>query len=174
MEKIKLMSDTACDIPKDIGKKLGIELLPIPITIDGKGYLEGEDFTFQEFYEILVQSKELPFTSHITAHTFTESFANLYKDGYNRIICTTINSKGSNMFEAATIAKDLFYEQYPEALDTVKISVLDSKTYSMAYGLPLMIAADKLKNGASYDELVDYLIEAYNRVEVYFTVFNLD
>ncbi|MEG1778477.1 MAG: DegV family protein [Oscillospiraceae bacterium] len=174
MEKIKIMSDTACDIPKEIGAALGIDLLPIPITIDGKGYLEGEDFTYEEFYEILLQSKELPFTSHITAPAFTEKFIRAYKEGYNRIICTTINSKGSSMFEAAIIAKELFYGEYPEAKDKVKIAVLDSKTYSMAYGLPLMIAADKLKNGANYDELVEYLIDAYNRVEVYFTVFTLD
>ena len=44
-------------------------MLPIPITIDGKGYYERVDFTIPEFYERLSAAKELPVTSHILSLT---------------------------------------------------------------------------------------------------------
>ena len=45
MQRIKLMTDSACDLPGSLARQLGIEVIPIPIAVDGKGYLEGVDFT---------------------------------------------------------------------------------------------------------------------------------
>ena len=39
MEKIKFITDSASDIPAELAQKYNIQVLPIPITIDGKGYL---------------------------------------------------------------------------------------------------------------------------------------
>ena len=52
-EKILLMTDSACDIPDEDLAAGGIVMLPIPIAIDGKGYLERVDFTIPEFYQRL-------------------------------------------------------------------------------------------------------------------------
>ncbi len=172
MEKIKLITDTACDIPKDAAEKLGIQVLSIPITIGDQGYMEGQDFTNEEFYNILLESKTVPCTSHIPAPMFREIFEQAYNDGFNRIICATINSKGSSMFQAATLAANTFAEEHAD--DDAKICVLDSKTYTMAYGLPLMAAAQSILDGASYDKVVADLKTAFNSMEIAFTIFNLD
>ena len=41
MQRIKLMTDSACDLPGSLARQLGLEVIPIPIAVDGKGYLEG-------------------------------------------------------------------------------------------------------------------------------------
>ena len=66
MQRIKLMTDSACDLPGSLARQLGIEVIPIPIAVDGKGYLEGVDFTPREFYTILQQAKQIPTTSQIS------------------------------------------------------------------------------------------------------------
>ena len=62
MQRIKIMTDSASDVPNDVARQLGIDIIPIPIAVDGKGYLEGVDFTPSEFYHILEGAKEIPTT----------------------------------------------------------------------------------------------------------------
>ena len=50
-EKILLITDSSSDIPDEAVQKGGIVLLPIPVAMDGKSYLERVDFTTEEFYE---------------------------------------------------------------------------------------------------------------------------
>ena len=53
MAKIKIMTDSACDIPKEKEHELNIRILNFPITIEEKGFREREDFETQEFYDVL-------------------------------------------------------------------------------------------------------------------------
>ncbi|MEG0570515.1 MAG: DegV family protein, partial [Oscillospiraceae bacterium] len=47
------MTDSACDIPKEIEVELGIRILPFSIAVGDESYLERVDFTNQEFYDLL-------------------------------------------------------------------------------------------------------------------------
>ena len=49
MQKIKIITDSASDIPQQDLEALGIEMLSIPIAVDGKGYFERKSFTIEEF-----------------------------------------------------------------------------------------------------------------------------
>lgn len=49
MQRIKLMTDSASDLPNELAQQLGIEIIPFPIAVDGKGYMEGVDFTPRQF-----------------------------------------------------------------------------------------------------------------------------
>ena len=44
MEKILLMSDSACDIPRDLEEELGIRIINLPITYEGKALEDRVDF----------------------------------------------------------------------------------------------------------------------------------
>ena len=57
-EKILLITDSSSDIPDEAVQKGGIVLLPIPVAMDGKSYLERVDFTTEEFYEKLAATKK--------------------------------------------------------------------------------------------------------------------
>ena len=135
MYKIKMITDSASDIPREMAEQWGIEVLSIPIAIDDRAYREREDFSPQEFYKILENSPKIPVTSHITAVEFLEQYRKYYKMDYTDIVLVTINSAGSNMFDAATLARNLFYEEEPDAREKVNIHIIDSKCYTVAYGL---------------------------------------
>lgn len=92
---IKIITDSAADIPKSEAEPLGIQMLPIPITVDGKTYLEGIDFTSEEYYKILAASKAIPTTAQITVIQFAEAFAKALEEGYDHIICVTITATAS-------------------------------------------------------------------------------
>ena len=172
MERIKFITDSACDIPIESAQELGITVLPIPITVDGVGYHERVDFTPQEFYQKLLEAKGIPATSHITAPTYAQQYAQALAEGYTHVVVVTINSGGSNMYEAATMGLSLFREEHPEA--ALQITLVDSRTYTMAYGYPTMEAAKMARQGRACVDIVAYLEDFFSRVEIYFAAYSLE
>ena len=61
----------------------------------------------------LLHAARIPVTSHIPHTRYAEVYRHAAEDGYRKIINVTINSKGSNMFAAANMGRDLFAEEYP-------------------------------------------------------------
>ncbi len=174
MHKIKFVTDSASDIPAHEAEAHGIEVLPIPITVDGKSYLEGVDFTPEQFYDILLSSKTIPTTSHITTPQFAERFAAYYDQGYGEVVLVTINSKGSNMRDAAVLGRQMFYDDVPEAAQRMPIHILDSGTYAYAYGAAVVRASAMAAEGAAVSEILEYLQAYFNSSEVLFSVYTLD
>ena len=48
MDKIKIITDSTCDLSKDIIEKLDIEVVPLTVNIDSKSYVDGVDINFKE------------------------------------------------------------------------------------------------------------------------------
>lgn len=174
MDRIKIMTDSASDIPKELEKQYDIRILSFPVTVGDKGYLERVDFTNEEFYEILQNAPKIPVTSQITVFQFEEEFKTFFEQGYAELIYVSIYSGGSSTYNNAVMAKEQFYESHPEAKEQFKIHLVDSKAYTMAYGYPVVEAAKKAQRGASSDEIVAYLEDWFDSVEIYFAPYTLE
>ncbi len=174
MDRIKIMTDSASDIPKELEKQYDIRILSFPVTVGDKGYLERVDFTNEEFYEILQNAPKIPVTSQITVFQFEEEFKTFFEQGYAELIYVSIYSGGSSTYNNAVMAKEQFYESHPEAKAQFKIHLVNSKAYTMAYGYPVVEAAKKAQRGASSDEIVAYLEDWFDSVEIYFAPYTLE
>ncbi len=174
MSSYRFITDSASDIPDEALAQYDITMLGIPMTIDGQSYREREDFTTQEFYQILRQAKELPVTSHITHLEFYEQYQKARQQGVEHIVVVTITSKGSNMYNAACMAKDYFFQENPQCRDTLTIDVIDSQAYTMVYGTAIIEAAKMARAGRPHEEIVDYLSHIPEHFDIYFTIFNLE
>ena len=172
--KIKMITDSASDIPFEMAEEWEVDVMPIPITVDGKACFERVDFAFESFYDILVNAASIPSTSHITAVAFSEKFREYYEQGYTDLIFVSINSKGSEMYNAAIMGRQMLYEEVPEAENACRIHVVDSKTYTIAYGAAVLRAAQMVKKGAGVQDILDYLEDYFDSVEIYFSVYSLD
>lgn len=171
---IKFITDSASDIPERYEKELDIEIMPVPITIGEKGYYERRDFTFDEFYDILRKTEKIPTTSHINMLQFGEKYKEIYQAGYDEIIHVTISSTGSSMFEAAKMAREMFYKEDESLRRKVKIHIIDSKTYSYGYGLAVVNSAKMAREGKTVTQILDYMNDYFSRIEVYFSVCSLE
>lgn len=174
MNRIKIMTDSACDIPKELEEQYDIRILSFPVTVGDKGYLERIDFTNEEFYEILQNAPKIPVTSQITVFQFEEEFKTFFEQGYAELIYVSIYSGGSSTYNNAVMAKEQFYESHPEAKEQFKIHLVDSKAYTMAYGYPVVEAAKKAQRGASSGEIIAYLTDWFDSVEIYFAPYTLE
>lgn len=150
-EKIKFITDSASDIPRETAEKYGIEILPITITVDDKIYRDYYDINSAQFCEILKNSSDSTkfSTAQPNLDLFLQSFKKWTAEGY-KIVCVTISSSGSGTFQTANLAKQYLLEE-----TDAEIEIIDSKTYSLVYGHAIIQAAKMAENGASFDEVIN-------------------
>lgn len=91
MQKIKILTDSTCDIPKEEEKRLGIKIMCFPVTVDGVSYRERQDFSNAEFYKMMDNAKEMPTTSQLTAYEILEVYKELYSEGWTDVIYICYN-----------------------------------------------------------------------------------
>lgn len=171
MSKIAILTDSACDIPANLAEEYGIDIMPFIITLDDVSYVERQDFTMNEYYNMLRTAKGLPSTAHITALQFCEQYVKYVDEGYTDVIHLCINRSGSATFDAATMAQGLLREERPE--HHMKIHLIDSHTYSMVYGWPLCKAARRIRNGLEAELAVTEIEQELARAEIVLAAFSL-
>ena len=155
MSKIKIISDSTADIPKKIQEKYNITVLPLTIIDGDKEYIDGVTITPLEFYDILNEREKLPSSSRVAPGLFTDEYTKAWKEGYTHLIYVCLNSKGSSTYQGAVMELEDFYEENPSAKDEITITVVDSTTYSLAYGYAAITAAKMAKEGKDYDEIME-------------------
>lgn len=155
--KIKISTDSTADIPKALCEEWNITVLPLTILTDEKEYRDGIDIAPQEFYKILDEAEKLPVSSQVSVPLYTELFESVLAEGYTDLIHVAINSKGSGTYQAGVLAKAMFFEEHPDA--DFRIHLIDSRTYSMAYGIAVVEGAQLAADGAAPEEVVAHIEE---------------
>ena len=171
---IKLITDSAADVPKKEAEEYGIRVMPIPITVDGVTYREGVDFTSEEYYGILTSAKAIPTTAQITLVEFAEAFQEEIAQGNRHLICVTITSQGSGIYNAACLARKMVLEKQPAGGEEVTIDVVDSAAYTYVYGHAVVKAAKAAREGMDREGVLELLHRELTTYQVYFGLTNLD
>lgn len=174
MEKIKFIADTACDIPDDDLREYAIDMPSVPIVVDGEEYFERRSFGIRDFYSILMAANEIPVTSRVPLNDFLSCYKRAFGEGYTSVVCVTINAGASGTNASAQMAREHFYKECPGAEEAMPIYIVDSRTYSLAYGHPVVQAAKKAREGMSVKDVLAYLEDYFARVEIYLGCYTLE
>ena len=173
MSKIQIMTDSASDISYADEKKYNISVIPFPITLGDKTYTSRVDFDNQQFFDLMAQYDEIPKTAQITPFQFQEIYLQQARAGVTDLVLVLINSKGSSTYDNSVQAIDLFYEEYPEYRDVLHIHSFDGMGYNALYGSPVVHAAKMCAEGASLEEILNYLTDILPRRQIYFGIYDL-
>ena len=144
MNKIKLITDSSCDLNKDIAEKYNIEIVPLNVAFGDNIYEDG-DIEKAEFYKMMDNSPVLPKTSCPSPERFMKS----YEGEEDEILVLTLASKLSGTYSTAVLAKNLFEEKYPNK----NVAVIDTETGSIGQGLLVTKAAQLAEEGKSFEEI---------------------
>lgn len=174
MSRIKFVTDSASDIPDADLSRYGIEMLNIPIAIDGMEYFERESFTIEQFYRILADCGEIPTTSRIPTGQYLSCYRKAFEEGYTDLINVTINAGGSGIYDSAQLAREEFYRSTPHAREKLRIHVVDSRSYTICFGHPLVEGAKMAEAGKSAAQILAYMEDYFACAEVYLGVYALD
>lgn len=173
MEKIRIVTDSASDLPADLQKKYDIDVLSFPVIIGDSEFDSRIDFDSEGFYKLMAEHDEIPKTSQITSFQFMELYYSYYKEGYTDLFLILINSKGSATYNNSLMAVDFLYDEHPECEGKIRVHSFDSGSYCCAYGHVAVEAGRMLQEGASAAQIGSYLEEAVPRRKVYFGIYDL-
>lgn len=151
---IKLIADSTCDLSDQVIEQYNIGIAPLTITINGKDYKDRVDIQPEEFYKMLPDLTALPTTGMPSPVEFMKLFEETVESGINEILVITMSSGTSGSHQSASLAKDFYYEEYPES--DVRIHVVDSKCMSHGSGYLILRSAQLIEQGATFDEVVDF------------------
>ncbi|MBP3855747.1 MAG: DegV family protein [Ruminiclostridium sp.] len=171
MKDYIIISDSGCDISREDEERYGIEIMSFDIILGGETIRERIDISGHEFLEKIAGCEELPKTSQITQFRFEEKFEECVKEGIKDVIVVLINGAGSQTYANAVNAAESLKSD-GRAGDT-RFHVIDSHTYSLGYGYPIVEAAKKLEAGQSIDRVIAYLEDWFDCCELYLMLFNL-
>lgn len=146
MRKIRIVTDSSCDLNKDIAEKYNIEIVPLNVAFGDDMYEDGE-IEKPEFYNMMDNSPVLPKTSCPSPERFMKS----YEGEEDEILVLTLASKLSGTYSTAVLAKNMFEEEFPNK----KVEVIDTETGSVGQGLLIVKAAQLAEEGKSLNEIVN-------------------
>lgn len=120
---IKIVVDGSADLIPEVAER--VRIVPLTVHFGEKEYISGVDIDPRKFYEMLVESDELPTTSQATPFAFAEAFDQALAEG-EEVICLTCSGKLSGTYQSAVIAA----ADYPG-----KVHVVDSNTIAIGLGI---------------------------------------
>ncbi len=154
MKKIRIITDSASDIPQNAYKN--ITVLPMTIRFDDKEYLDGINLSTKQFYEMLIESDQLPTTSLISPGAFEDAYKTAIQND-EQIVVITVSGKLSGTFQSATLAA----AEYPN-----DIVVIDSKTVAVGEQILVLLAQDLINRGLTLSEIAVELENQREKIHV--------
>ena len=159
---IKIISDSTCDLSKELIEKYNIDILPLHIHLGEDEYQDGVTITPDEIYKWADANNTTPKTSAASMSEVIDMFQPHIDNG-DEIICFSISSNMSANHNVMRLAaEDL------EAED--KIHIIDSANLSTGIGLLVIEAAVMAQNGMPADEIIAKIEELKPLVSASFVV----
>lgn len=163
-EKIGIITDSTCDIPREFLNKLGIKVLPLRIVYQGREYRDGVDITAEAVYAHLEQ--EVPTTSLPSPQDAESLLLSMKEQGYTHVLVIHLSSGLSGTGQMiGTVA---------EQIDGMTVKVIDSKSISMGLGFIVMEAARAVQAKMNFEAVCNLVSSVRDRLSVYFVLSTLE
>lgn len=164
MQKIAIITDSACDLTLDTMKKNNINLFPLRIIYSHGEYEDKVNITSSEVYDSL--ATEVPTTSLPSAKTCQKVLNQIESDGYTHVIAISVSKALSGTFNASRLA----LEEHPNLTSTI----FDSKIIGYCQGIIVLEASKLVQAGKSYEEILESLTKIRENVIGYYTLDTLE
>lgn len=163
MAKIAISTDTNSGIPLNEAKELGIYMLNMPFTIDGKDFIEGVNCTYEQFFEKLDSGSDVA-TSQASPGSIYQLWDEALKT-HDYIIHIPMSSAISSSCVTATALA----EEYDG-----KVIVIDNQRISLTQRMSVIDALNMVKLGLSPEEIKQNLLNTALDCSIYLTVNTLE
>lgn len=157
---VRVVTDSACDLPDDLIERDGIEVVPLTIRFGKEELVDRKELSTDEFWRRLADSNVLPETSAPSAGAFEAAFRRMIADGATGIVCINLSSKLSATMQSAQVAAQAVQADCP-------VVVVDSLMVSMGLGSLCLTAARRAADGDSLESIVANVTDRRNRSKLY-------
>ena len=161
--KIKITSDSTCDLSKELLEKYDIALVPLTVIKDDKAYTDGITITTDDIFAHVAAGGNLCSTTAGSMGDYLEEFKK-YADSYDAVIHISLSSELSSSYQNACLAAEEFSN----------VAVIDSQNLSTGQGLVVLKACELARSASCLEEIKQKLNEFTPKVESSFLVDRLD
>ena len=169
MSKIKIISDSSCDLPTNIIDQMGVTIVPYPIFFGEEEFVDYYELTPDVFKAAYARTGIIPRTSLPTPDAIIEYFKR-FEEEYDELLFVLISSNGSGTYNASRIAK----EHYEEQGGKLKVTLFDTLQASSGIGYFVMKSAEMVEAGKSVEQVIEKLTELRPNFATYIAIQNLE
>lgn len=161
--KIKITSDSTCDLTKELLNRYDITIIPLYVLKDGKPYQDGVTIVPEDIYRHVEQGGKLCNTAAVNVYDYEKCFGQ-FSARYDAVIHINIGSGFSSCYQNACIAA----QEYPN------VYVIDSNNLSAGQGHLVIEAAKLAQSGADADTVIGEIRKMTLNAETSFLLGRLD
>lgn len=153
MVTVRVVTDSASDLPGDLAGELGIDIVPVYLSFSDRSYRDGVDISPDQVLEKL-KDGQLPRMSQPSPGDFLEAYRSLGYDTSSgtphkdvSILSIHVTSELSGTYNGAKLAAEL--------VPDLDITAIDTQTGSMGSGFVAIEAARAARRGMSKEEVLE-------------------
>lgn len=161
--KVKIISDSTCDLSKELIEKYNISIVPLYVVMNDKTMRDGLEVTPEDIYEYVDKNGKLPSTSAVNIEDYIEIFKYWHEQGYE-IVHFDISSEFSSTYRNACMAAE----------EVGGVYVVDSRNLSTGQGLVVVHGAEMAQSGKSAKEIFEECTALTSKIEASFVVDSID
>lgn len=168
MSSYAIFADSACDMSGEILAKWGIRVASLRFRFEGEDReYSNNELPAAEFYDKM-RKGGVAKTSAVNVNDFKALFEPALQNGED-VLYLGFSSGISTTYNSGRLAAEELRTTYPERT----IMTVDTLAASSGFGLLLYLAAKKRDEGASIEEVAQYITEMRSKLCHWFTVDDL-
>lgn len=165
---IKILADSACDLPLRFFQETNVTLFPLKVHLNDTEYEDLVTIDPKTVYQSIRQG-QMPKTSQVSPQKFEEVFKNMAQNDEDGIYIA-FSSALSGTYQTAVMILNQVKEEFPD----FRLTIIDTKSASLGYGLMVKEAAKLSQSGATKVEIEKDILFRCKHMEHLFTVDDLD
>ncbi len=164
---VRIVTDSSCDLPDDVARQAGIEIVPLTIRFGDSEFVDRHDLTPAEFWARCADSATLPETAAPAPGAFEECYRRLAAEGATGIVTASLSGALSATFQSAQLAAR-------SVADVIDVRVVDTRTVSLGVGTIAVTCARAASAGSTIDEVQSLATDLAARTRVFAALDSLE
>ena len=164
---VRIVTDSACDLPQSVADELGIEIVPLSIRFGSDEFIDRVDLTTAEFWQRSAASPVLPETAAPSPGLFEQTYRALIADGATGIVVISLSGGLSATLQSAELAARAVAGE-------IDIAVIDSNSVTLGLGIIAAACARAARSGASLADVTALAKDLSSRTKVWGALDTLD
>jgi len=165
MGEVRVVTDSACDLPPQLVEELGIDVVPLTIRFGTEELVDRRDLTPDQFWARCNASPVLPETAAPAPGAFHAAYANAADQGCTGVVCVNLSGALSATHQSAVTAA---------STSPIPVRAVDSRSISLAQGIMVLAAARAAAAGKSMEDVAGLSEDLVSRTRLFGTLDTLD
>ena len=163
--KISIVTDSACDLPKEFIKEHDIQIVPHQVMLNGETHKLGVDINVGDYYAELEKLDYIPESTTPSAQDFYECFKNSLDAGYEHVLYVSVSSHLTSTLQIGQLAA----KKFPG-----KVTCIDSFAASGVQGLLIMAIFHMIEKGYNLEKILSKIAKLKTQAVLVVGFYTLD